>query len=75
LIFTVYFNKQSPFNWNSETFRTYGGPIYPPDFYEEKITIAEGIADKKGEYKYGVRLQRINEPEPIYDEDPFIIVY
>ena len=51
----------------------YGGLEYQ---LEPKIEhFASGIAEKKGAFKYGVKVSEIDNNEPIYDEDPYIEVY
>ena len=75
LIFTVYFNKKSPFDWKKESLRIYGDPLFPPFYPFRQVKLAEGVAEIKGSYKYGVKVAEPGNSEPIYDEDPTIIVY
>lgn len=75
LIFTVYFDKESPFGWKKESLRLYGDPLFPPFFLDKPIKLAEGTAENTGDFKYGVKVSAIDNDEPIYDEDPYIEVY
>lgn len=72
LVFTVYFDKDSPFDWDRKDKVIYGDPIHSKE--PNTIIIAEGIAENKGTFKYGIKITDINN-EPIYDDDPLIIVF
>jgi hypothetical protein len=72
LIFTLYFDKDSPFNWKRNFVQLYDFPFGP--FYPKTIRLAEGVADVKGEFKYGVSVFDAEQNEPVYDEDPILKV-
>jgi hypothetical protein len=75
LIYSVYFRNGSPFSWETESLRAFGIQNSPPPF-REKLTmqVAEGEAKKKGRFKYGVEVSEPDKDEPLYDEDPYIVV-
>jgi len=83
LIFTVYFSQETPFEWKRESLRLPSFrplPPFPPIFRlfrleTEEISIAEGVAEKEGEFKYGIKVSEVGNDEPIYDEDPYLIVF
>jgi|GEM_PF-1781407 len=78
--FTLYFEDKSPFKWVKESIiiidRT------PRDNWKNMpILIASGTAESDGEFKYGLKLMSIGntevptyDEEPVYDDDPFIVV-
>ncbi|WP_046744322.1 hypothetical protein [Kordia zhangzhouensis] len=75
--FTLYFEDTTPFQWKTESLRILGRfpPFYPDRF---PIKIATGIADKKGDHKYGLKLVSLeneNKGEPDFDDDPYLRVY
>ncbi len=42
---------------------------------ECNLVLAEGEAEKKGDYKYGVRVSEGEKDETLYNEDPYIHVF
>lgn len=75
LLFNIYFDNESPFSWKKESLRLYGDPLFPPFYDRGSIKIAEGIAENKGDFKYGIKVIEIGNSDPIYDEDPYILVF
>ncbi|MFE3872142.1 hypothetical protein ACFX5F_13010 [Flavobacterium sp. ZS1P70] len=73
LIFTLYFENESPFQWK-RNFVQIGLPFFFPYQTNEIIRLAEDSADKKGDYKYGVKIESANSKETLFDEDPYLIV-
>ena len=78
LSLTVYFETESPFEWKKESLKIIGDPLYysflSKTSKEYFFKIADGIAEKKGEFKYGLKASQLGEDEPEYDVDPIIIV-
>jgi hypothetical protein len=72
LIFTIYFDKESPFDWKRNFVQLYDFPFGP--FYANNVRLAEGVAEKKGDYKYGISIFDANQNEEIFDEDPIVRV-
>lgn len=72
-IFTLYFENKSPFKWK-RTFIQLFDPHFGP-YYSKIIRLAEDVADKKGDYKYGVSVFDAEQNEPVYDEDPILRVF
>lgn len=75
--FTLYFQETTPFEWKTESVRILNGfpPYYP---FKLPIKIATGIAEKKGDHKYGLKLVSLeneNKDEPDFDDDPYLRVY
>ena len=79
LSLTVYFEKESPFEWKKESLKIIGDPLYYSILSkiseEYSFNIAYGVAKNKGEFKYGLKASQLGKDEPEYDEDPFLIVY
>lgn len=75
LVFMLYFDNKSPFSWQKESLRIIGGPRFPLFNYNQPMKLAEGLAENKGDFKYGVKVSEIGKDEPIFDEDPYINVY
>jgi hypothetical protein len=73
LIFTLYFENKSPFKWK-RTFIQLFDPHFGP-YYSKTIRLADDVADKKGDYKYGVNVFDAELNEPVYDEDPILRVF
>ncbi len=73
LIFTLYFENKSPFNWK-RTFIQLFDPHFGP-YYSRTIRLAEEVATKKGDFKYGVSVFDAEINEPVYDEDPLLRVF
>lgn len=71
LIFTLYFSNKSPFYWK----RTFIQLNEPQLNNSQIIRLAEDVADKKGDYKYGVSIFDTNRNETLYDEDPILRVF
>lgn len=70
LLFELYFDAESPFNWNIGRALIDANSV--PDGEIQELAI--GIAEREGEYKYGVRAINRDNDEVIYDEDPYLIV-
>lgn len=81
--FQVYFSKDSPFKWNIESLQIIGFPFAP--YFEGEITdLASGVAEKPGDYKYGIKVVRLKtrveinnteeEEELIEDDDPYLSI-
>lgn len=75
LIFTIYFNDKSPFPWRRQFVQLQDDPRFHPSYPYRIIRLAEEVADEKGDFKYGVKVDDGESNEPLYDEDPFLIVY
>lgn len=73
LIFTIYFDKESPFDWKRNFVQLYDFPFGP--FYAKNVRLAEGVAERKGDYKYGISIFDAEQNETIFDEDPIVRVY
>jgi hypothetical protein len=73
LIFTLYFENKSPFKWKRTFIQLFDSPLGL--YYSKIIRLAEDVADKKGDYKYGVSLFDAEQNEPVYDEDPILRVF
>ncbi len=74
LIFTIYFEKESPFYWKRNFVQLYDFPF--GHFYPyNNIRLAESVAEKNGDYKYGVSIQDAEQNETLFDEDPIISVF
>jgi hypothetical protein len=76
LKFTLYFDDNSPFEWQNESsFILTDFPHFHPNI-KEPLIIASGNAQKKGDFKYGLKLFNLkNQDEPEYDEDPYLSIY
>lgn len=72
LIFTIYFDKESPFDWKRNFVQLYDFPFGP--FYAKNVKLAESVAERKGDYKYGISIFDADQNEEIFDEDPIIRV-
>jgi hypothetical protein len=75
VIFTLYFDKETPFRWKRQFVQIHKNPRYLPDYSSRVLRLAEDVADEKGNYKYGVRVSDAEQNETLYDEDPILIVY
>jgi hypothetical protein len=88
LIFTVYFENETPFQWKRESLRFPSNRPIPAsildNIYElynrdqperQEFLIAEGVAEKTGDFKYGIKVSEVGNDEPIYDEDPYLVVF
>jgi hypothetical protein len=74
LIFTLYFSDKTPFGWKRQ-FIQLQDPYFFPFYPNRIIRLAEDVADEKGDFKYGVKVTEAEGDKPLYDEDPFLIVY
>lgn len=74
LIFTLYFNGESPFMWKRQFVQIHESRHFFPDFPSKILRLAEDVAEKKGDYKYGVSISEAENDETLYDEDPYISV-
>lgn len=74
IIFTLYFEEASPFLWKRQFVQTNDDPRFYR-YVPQTLRLAEEVAEKKGSYKYGVRVSDANSDETLYDEDPILIVY
>ena len=72
LIFTLYFENESPFQWKRSFIQI--GPTFFYPYRNNIIRLAEDSADKKGDYKYGVKIESAHNNETLFDEDPYLIV-
>lgn len=72
LIFTLYFENESPFQWKRNFIQI--GPTFFYPYRDNIIRLAEDSADKKGDYKYGVKIESAHNNETLFDEDPYLIV-
>lgn len=72
LIFTLYFENESPFRWKRRFVQTGLYTLYP--FRDSLIRLAEDSADEKGDFKYGVKVENAYSNETLFDEDPYLIV-
>lgn len=77
VIFTLYFEKTTPFQWKTESLRIMDKF---PSFYDKKfpIRIAKGKAENIGDHKYGLKLFSLkneDKDKPDFDDDPLLIVY
>ena len=73
LIFTLYFDNKSPFGWKRKFIQLHRldyGPIY-----SKTLRLAEDVAEKKGDFKYGISVVDAEQNEPIFDEDPLLRVF
>src|SRR5204863_3722524 len=75
LIFTIYFDKESPFRWKRHFVQIHEDPRYYPNYPSRILRLAEDVADVKGEYKYGVKVSEAERNEPIYEADRMLVVY
>lgn len=73
LIFTLYFEDNSPFQWKRNFIQP--GASFPFEMPPNIIRLAEDNADKKGDYKYGVKIEESDSGNVLYDEDPLLIVF
>lgn len=80
LRWTVYFETGNPFRFSRDTTAHIIGRL---EFASETLSSPDGqhvgvsttvTADKPGHYKYGVRLEDVDEEEELGDEDPKLIV-
>lgn len=74
LIFTLYFNDASPFLWKRQFIQLHDSRQLYPEFPRKILRLAEDVAEKKGDYKYGVSISEAETDETLYDEDPYISV-
>jgi len=72
LVFTLYFENNSPFRWKRQFIQIFE-PRFEP-FLSKTIRLVEDVADEKGDFKYGVKVVDAEKNETIYDEDPLLIV-
>lgn len=75
LIFTIYFSDKSPFPWRRQFVQLRQDPRISPFYPSTTVRLAEEVAGEKGDYKYGVKVDEGESNEPLFDEDPFLIVY
>lgn len=73
IIFTLYFENNSPFEWKRRFIQLFDHHFIP--YYSKIIRLADDVADKKGDFKYGVSVFDAEQNEPIYDEDPLLRVF
>lgn len=73
LIFTLYFNAESPFSWKRNFIQLYD-PHFGP-FYSKVIRLAEDVVGVKGDFKYGVSVFNVDQNETIFDDDPYLKVF
>ena len=76
--FSLFFADQSPFDWKRQSVvTTLPGPNLPgtPQLLPTTLLLAEGDTQDRGEYKYGVEITNPATRSPIYDEDPYLVVY
>ncbi|GAA6178545.1 hypothetical protein [Sulfitobacter pacificus] len=80
LRWTVYFETGNPFRFSRDSAPDAIGRL---EFASETLSSPDGqhvgvsttvTADKPGHYKYGVRLEAVDEEEELGDEDPTLIV-
>lgn len=81
LQFRLYFRDKSPFNWNiqSTNFQYPSPQNYSSGGMEYQLApmtqmLAAGVAQEKGDFKYGVVVIDTANEETLYDEDPYIHV-
>lgn len=75
LIFTLYFDKETPFRWKRQFVQIHEDPRFFPHYPNRVLRLAEDVADEKGSFKYGIRVSEAEQNETLYDEDPILIVY
>lgn len=75
LIFTIYFSDKSPFPWRRQFMQLSNDPRLLPYYPNKIIRLAEEVVEEKGDFKYGVKVDEGESNDPVYDEDPFLIVY
>ena len=75
LVFTIYFSDKSPFPWKRQFVQLREDPRILPYYPNRIIRLAEEVANEKGDFKYGVKVDEGESNEPLYDEDPFLIVF
>jgi hypothetical protein len=73
--FTMYFPGKSPFPWRSQALIMQFPQVAPMLQSIPSTVLGEGSAENEGDYKYGVQVSHPNEDEPIYDDDPRLIIY
>jgi hypothetical protein len=73
LIFTLYFENKSPFKWKRTFIQLFD--THFESFYPKTFRLADDVADKKGDFKYGVSVFDAEQNEPVYDEDPLLRVF
>ncbi len=79
LIFRLYFERGSPFKWDTQNTTVF----YPPppsgrtalQYQPIAQALAEGQTEEKGDFKYGVRAIDNSSGVVIFEEDPRLIVY
>lgn len=81
LRFQLYFLGDSPFNWQVQTTNIrYPRPQSSGDGREMQLApltqpLAVGVAQERGDFKYGVRVSDVENDEILYDDDPYIHVF
>jgi hypothetical protein len=67
--FEIYFQNYSPFRWLNQI-----KSIKASYKMRSSIELARAIANKEGEYKYGLKATDKRTESLIYEEDPYLIV-
>lgn len=81
LRFQLYFLGDSPFNWQVQTTNVrYPRSQSSGDGREMQLApltqlLAVGVAQERGDFKYGVRASNVENDETLYDDDPYIHVF
>jgi len=74
IIFTIYFEDESPFGWKRQFRQVYEEIFYPRPF-PDTIRLAEDVADRIGDFKYGISVSDASSGEILYDEDPYLKIF
>ena len=81
LRFHLYFSGDSPFNWNVKTTNLrYPRPQSSGGGAQMQLApmthpLAVGIAQQRGDFKYGLRVIDVEHNGTLYDEDPYVHVF
>lgn len=70
ILATIYFDDESPFRWKNKS------KILSMEGFDSNDTfiVASGIAEYKGDYKYGIKIEIMDSTSDEYDEDPILSI-
>jgi len=72
LNFTLYFNDGTPFPWEKQSVKINDNAHLKPN---SKFRLAKEVAERRGEFKYGVKITEALNNTTLYDEDPIIKIF
>lgn len=74
LIFTLYFDKESPFRWKRQFVQVHEDPRFYPNYPTRLLRLAEDVTDEKGNYRYAVTVSNAEDNEALYEAGKMLVV-